>query len=173
MARIVVAGSGIFGVTAAIELQRRGHAVRLLDPGPLPRQLAASTDISKVVRLEYGGDESYTALSEQSIEGWRRWNREFGVELYHETGLLLLRRTPLPPARSSRRASTWSPVADTNRRSSMPRRFARDSPPGTRTVIPTAHTIRKGDSSRAGGRLDAARAGLKSRTTSATPPRQD
>jgi glycine/D-amino acid oxidase-like deaminating enzyme len=97
MSGIVVVGAGIFGVSAAIELQNRGHSVRLLDPGPLPRQLAASTDISKVVRLEYGSDEGYTALSERSIEGWHRWNRDFGVELYHETGLLLLRRTPLAP----------------------------------------------------------------------------
>jgi glycine/D-amino acid oxidase-like deaminating enzyme len=97
MERILVVGAGIFGVTAAIELRKRGHAVRLIDPGPLPHPLAASTDISKVVRLEYGADEAYTALSEKSIEGWRRWNRDFGVALYHETGLLLLRRAPLAP----------------------------------------------------------------------------
>src|SRR5258705_8614866 len=95
MARILVVGAGVFGVTAAIELQKRGHQVRLIDPGPLPHPLAASTDISKVVRLEYGADQIYTGLSEEAIEGWRRWNRDFGVALYHETGLLLLRRAPL------------------------------------------------------------------------------
>jgi glycine/D-amino acid oxidase-like deaminating enzyme len=95
--RVVVAGAGIFGVTAAIELARRGHSVRLLDPGPLPRPLAASTDISKVVRIEYGTDEAYTALAEKAVDGWRRWNRDFGVALYHETGLLMLRPTPLAP----------------------------------------------------------------------------
>jgi glycine/D-amino acid oxidase-like deaminating enzyme len=94
--RIVVAGGGVFGVTAAIELRKRGHAVVLVDPGPVPHPLAASTDISKVVRLEYGADEPYTALAEKAIEGWRRWNRDLGP-LYHETGLLLLRRTPLAP----------------------------------------------------------------------------
>ena len=93
--RVAVAGAGIFGVTAAIELRRRGHAVRLIDPGPLPHPLAASTDISKVVRLEYGPDEAYTALAEESLQGWRRWNRELGGELFHETGVLFLRRTPL------------------------------------------------------------------------------
>ena len=35
----------------SIELTRRGHPVTLLDPGPLPHPLAASTDISKVVRM--------------------------------------------------------------------------------------------------------------------------
>ncbi|TMA77314.1 MAG: FAD-dependent oxidoreductase [Deltaproteobacteria bacterium] len=96
MDRILVAGAGVFGVTAAIELRERGHEVALIDPGPLPHPLAASTDISKVVRLEYGADERYTELAERAIEGWRRWNRDLGT-LYHETGLLLLRRTPLAP----------------------------------------------------------------------------
>ena len=94
MERILVAGAGVFGVTAAIELRNRGHAVTLVDPGPLPHPLAASTDVSKVVRLEYGADEPYTALAENAIEGWRRWNRDL-APLYHETGLLLLRQTPL------------------------------------------------------------------------------
>jgi glycine/D-amino acid oxidase-like deaminating enzyme len=97
MARILVAGAGVFGVTAAIELRKRGHAVQLADPGPLPHPLAASSDISKVVRLEYGDDEAYTALAENAIEGWRRWNRDLGVALYHQTGLLLLRKTPPSP----------------------------------------------------------------------------
>jgi glycine/D-amino acid oxidase-like deaminating enzyme len=94
MDRVLVVGAGVFGVTAAIELRKRGHSVVLADPGPLPHPLAASTDISKVVRLEYGADEPYTALAETAIDGWRRWNRDFGL-LYHQTGLLLLRRTPL------------------------------------------------------------------------------
>src|SRR5919109_5572873 len=91
---VIIVGAGINGVVAAIELAKRGHSVVLADPGPLPHPLAASTDISKVVRLEYGADEPYTALAERAIEGWRRWNRDLGT-LYHETGLLLLRRTPL------------------------------------------------------------------------------
>ena len=96
MEDILVAGAGIFGVTAALELRRRGHRVRLLDPGPLPHPLAASTDISKVVRLEYGADEEYTALAERAIDGWRRWNRDL-APLYHETGVAFLRRSPMRP----------------------------------------------------------------------------
>jgi glycine/D-amino acid oxidase-like deaminating enzyme len=94
---IVVLGAGIFGVTGALELRRRGHQVRLIDAAPLPHPLAASTDISKIVRLEYGADEDYTELAERALDGWRRWNRELGVELFHESGVLFLRRTPLGP----------------------------------------------------------------------------
>jgi NADPH-dependent 2,4-dienoyl-CoA reductase/sulfur reductase-like enzyme len=79
MSKVIVVGAGINGVTAAIELKKRGHNVTLVDPGPLPHPLAASTDISKAVRRAYGADEDYTDLAERSIGLWRKWNEEFGV----------------------------------------------------------------------------------------------
>ncbi|PYL95425.1 MAG: sarcosine oxidase, partial [Verrucomicrobia bacterium] len=72
MATVIVVGGGINGVTSAIELKRRGHKVILVDPGPLPHPLAASTDISKAVRAAYGPDEDYTALADRCIELWRK-----------------------------------------------------------------------------------------------------
>src|SRR5207245_5351873 len=97
MSRIIVVGAGINGVTAAIELKKRGHNVILVDPGPLPHPLAASTDISKAVRAAYGADEHYTELAECSIRLWRKWNEEFGIELYHETGVMFVRQREMKP----------------------------------------------------------------------------
>ena len=97
MSRVMVVGAGINGVTSAIELNRRGHDVVLVDPGPLPHPLAASTDISKAVRRAYGTDEDYTALADCSIKLWRKWNQEFGVELYHEVGVMFVRRRKMKP----------------------------------------------------------------------------
>ena len=94
---IIVVGAGIFGLTAALELRRRGHTVSLLDSGPVPHPLATSTDISKMVRMDYGRDELYTALGEQAIEGWHEWNRRWGQQVYHETGFLILTRQPMRP----------------------------------------------------------------------------
>ena len=97
MAKIVVVGGGINGVTAAIELKKRGHEVVLVDPGPLPHELAASTDISKAVRAAYGTDDDYTALAERSIGLWRKWNEEFGTKLYHQVGVMFVRHTAMRP----------------------------------------------------------------------------
>jgi glycine/D-amino acid oxidase-like deaminating enzyme len=97
MSKVIVVGAGINGVTAAIELKRRGHRVVLVDPGPLPHPLAASTDISKAVRAAYGADEEYTALAERSIRLWREWNNEFGVKLYHEVGVMFVRHGEMRP----------------------------------------------------------------------------
>jgi glycine/D-amino acid oxidase-like deaminating enzyme len=97
MSRVIVVGAGINGATAAIELKKRGHNVVLVDPGPLPHPLAASTDVSKAVRAAYGADEEYTELAERSIKLWREWNREFGNQLYQEVGVMFVRRRELKP----------------------------------------------------------------------------
>jgi sarcosine oxidase / L-pipecolate oxidase len=93
----LVIGGGIFGVTAALELRARGCDVTLTDPGPLPHPLAESTDISKVVRSDYGADLDYTALGEQALEGWRNWNAAWPVPRFHETGAAFLTRAPMQP----------------------------------------------------------------------------
>ena len=97
MSKVIVVGAGINGVTAAIELKKRGHKVILADPGPLPHFLAASTDVSKAVRAAYGANEEYTALAERSIKLWREWNKEFGVEPYHEVGVMFVRQREMKP----------------------------------------------------------------------------
>lgn len=93
----VVVGAGINGVTAALELTKRGHEVVLVDAGPLPHPLAASTDVSKAVRAAYGSDEDYTELAERSIRLWREWNVELGEKLYHEVGFLFMRQRTMQP----------------------------------------------------------------------------
>lgn len=93
--KVVIVGAGIHGVTAAIALRQRGHDVDLIDPGPLPHPLAASTDISKAVRAAYGADEIYTEMAERSVSIWRKWNVEFKTTLFHEVGFLFMRRTPM------------------------------------------------------------------------------
>ncbi|HJT80947.1 MAG TPA: FAD-dependent oxidoreductase [Chthoniobacterales bacterium] len=97
MGKVLIVGAGINGVTAAISLKKRGHEVTLIDPGPLPHWLAASTDISKAVRSTYGSDEDYTELAEQAVKLWRKWNQEFGTELYHQVGMMFVRREPMQP----------------------------------------------------------------------------
>ena len=82
-------------MTAALELRRRGRDVTLIDPGPLPHPLAESTDISKVVRADYGADEEYTARMEIALDGWRRWNAMWPEPLFHETGVLFVCRAAM------------------------------------------------------------------------------
>ncbi|MCB9049434.1 MAG: FAD-dependent oxidoreductase [Lewinellaceae bacterium] len=93
--KILIIGGGIFGVTAAVELNRRGHEVHLFDQGALPFPRASSTDITKMVRADYGADEFYTDLMLDAFRGWDEWNREWPRPFYHQTGFLLLAHRPL------------------------------------------------------------------------------
>ena len=65
--KIAVVGGGVFGFAAAIELWARGNEVIVFDPGPIPHPLAESTDISKIVRLDYGDDALYSELMERAL----------------------------------------------------------------------------------------------------------
>ena len=87
---IVVVGAGIFGLSGALELRSRGYAVAVVDPGPVPHPLAASNDVSRMVRMDYGDDKLYSDLGAEAIEGWHAWNERRGRDLYHEDGFLVL-----------------------------------------------------------------------------------
>src|SRR6185503_13101491 len=78
---VVVVGGGVFGAASALELRSRGWAVTLLDPHLLPYEGASSTDVSKLVRMDYGSDAYYHELAEAALEGWDRWNAESGRPL--------------------------------------------------------------------------------------------
>ena len=67
-------GGGCPVALRAIAQQRIHEAhmragVTLVDPGAVPHPDAASTDISKVIRADYGTDDFYTDLMERAFEG--------------------------------------------------------------------------------------------------------
>ena len=95
--RILIVGGGIMGVTAALELRRRQANVTLIDPGPLPHPEASSTDISKMVRMDYGSDALYTEWMEEAFPRWRAWNERWGEALYHEDGFVIMAREEMRP----------------------------------------------------------------------------
>lgn len=95
--RALVIGGGVFGLTAALELRRRRWRVTLLEAGRIPAGGASSTDISKMIRMDYGTDAFLTELAEVALAGWHAWNARWGRPLYHQVGFLLLRRDPPVP----------------------------------------------------------------------------
>ena len=87
----------MFGLTASLELHRRGYSVVVLDPGPVPHPLASSNDISRMVRMDYGNDTLYMDLAHKAMQGWHDWNRRWGVELFHQVGILIMTNQPMAP----------------------------------------------------------------------------
>lgn len=86
----LIVGAGIFGISAALELRKTGFSVCVLNPTEGPDPLAAGTDISKVIRMEYGSDEEYLDMTRESMQIWREWNELFEEIFYHEGHYILL-----------------------------------------------------------------------------------
>ena len=87
---IIVVGAGIAGVMTALELQRSGESVTLIDRWEPGHSRAASTDYNRVIRSIHGKDEFYTKWARES---WRRWlelQAESGQRLIYQCGALIL-----------------------------------------------------------------------------------
>jgi len=95
--KVIIVGGGCFGMSAAIELRRRNYDVDLFDSGPIPHPLAATTDISKVLRMDYGSDEDYMVLMEETFPIWDEWNRVWENPLWHETGFVIMTKNEMKP----------------------------------------------------------------------------
>lgn len=92
---VLIVGAGIFGLAGALELAERGYGVTVVNAGPVPHPSAASNDVSRMVRMDYGRDRLHCRLASEAIDGWYRWNSHWGRHLYHEDGLLFLSSRPL------------------------------------------------------------------------------
>ena len=80
----LIIGAGVAGVCTAIELRKREYRIGMVNPDQIPHPLAASTDISKIIRMEYGTDVEYMEMAIESMKHWREWNNQFGETIYHE-----------------------------------------------------------------------------------------
>lgn len=87
----------MFAFVAAIELRKRGWDVLVVEQHRVPSPYAASTDVSKAVRMDYGSDDAYCDAMLQCIGRWTEYNARWGQKLYHPTGVTYLAQTTMQP----------------------------------------------------------------------------
>ncbi|KAL8950243.1 MAG: hypothetical protein Q9222_003710 [Ikaeria aurantiellina] len=90
----LIVGAGVFGTSTALHLieDDPSASVVLLDRTPFPCPYAASHDINKIVRADYG-DIFYSNLALEAQEHWR--HGPYYEPYYHETGLVNVEDTGL------------------------------------------------------------------------------
>ena len=115
--RALVVGGGVFGLSTACALRRRYLTHAANDASSRPSHcygevvlleasneatgspLAASVDLNRIVRADYGDDALYTELALRAITGWHDFNARHGEAVYNECGVLLLTERELEAER--------------------------------------------------------------------------
>ncbi|MES1243582.1 MAG: FAD-dependent oxidoreductase [Acidobacteriota bacterium] len=85
---VAVVGAGAFGGWTALRLRERGCRVTLLDAWGPGNSRASSGGETRVIRAVYGPDQLYVQWAARSLRAWLEAEREWGVRLYHPTGVL-------------------------------------------------------------------------------------
>jgi glycine/D-amino acid oxidase-like deaminating enzyme len=85
--RIAIVGGGVFGLSCARELARRGHGVVLHEAATIPAAKASSHDVSKAIRHAYGVRSAlYAPLAALALTRWRELEAETARPLLHSVG---------------------------------------------------------------------------------------
>jgi glycine/D-amino acid oxidase-like deaminating enzyme len=88
--KTVVVGAGVVGLAAAWQLARAGHAVTVVEAGPIPNPTGASWDEHRLCRLPYGDQHGYAQLMAPAMAAWERVWTALGERHYGEAGCLAL-----------------------------------------------------------------------------------
>jgi glycine/D-amino acid oxidase-like deaminating enzyme len=81
----IVVGAGICGLAAAYELARREQRVLVLESEGVGA--AQSAGLARIFRIAHA-DPRLCALALEAERGWRRWERELGLRLLGDEGLV-------------------------------------------------------------------------------------
>jgi sarcosine oxidase len=95
--RIAVVGAGAFGGWTALQLQRLGARVMLVDAWGPGNARASSGGETRVIRAIYGGNRTYVEMVKRAYELWE----QLDPALYIETGALWMHRGDDAYARTS------------------------------------------------------------------------
>jgi sarcosine oxidase len=83
----VVVGAGVFGVSTARELGRRGWNVRVVEQYTPGDVRSGSGGDTRLLRFSHAEAEWYTLLARRALELWRELEAETGVQLFEPVGL--------------------------------------------------------------------------------------
>ena len=107
--RVAVVGAGSFGGWTALQLRRRGAAVRLIEAWAPGHSRASSGGETRVIRATYGSHRAYTKMAVRAMRLWTEHDTRFGGGLLRKTGALWMfgEDQGFAPPRSRPTACRW------------------------------------------------------------------
>ena len=103
--KITVVGAGIAGLSSAWTLNKRGHAVTLVEQGPIPNPLAASGDHHRIIRRAYRPDSGYASVITEAFAAWEELWRDLGESHFEARGFMGVSREPGDEAEEYRKGT--------------------------------------------------------------------
>ncbi|KAK5869083.1 hypothetical protein PBY51_010043 [Eleginops maclovinus] len=85
----IVIGAGVQGSFTAYQLAKRNKKTLLLEQFVLPHTRGSSHGQTRIIRKAYEQD-FYTHMMDESYQLWSQLEKEAGVKLYRQTGLLVM-----------------------------------------------------------------------------------
>ncbi|AGB46815.1 glycine/D-amino acid oxidase, deaminating [Mesorhizobium australicum WSM2073] len=91
---VIVVGAGIAGLSTAWSLVKAGHAVSIVEQGPIPNPLAASGDHHRIIRRAYRAGTGYGLLITEAYEAWDEMWADLGENHLDARGFVCVSREP-------------------------------------------------------------------------------
>lgn len=94
MARVVIVGGGIVGLSVARAAVHGGHDAVLLEQGPIPNPRSASFDDHRMIRPHYGAAAGYARMVADGFASWEGVWADLGARHFADTGAVAIAERP-------------------------------------------------------------------------------
>src|SRR5690348_2835609 len=85
---VIIVGGGIIGRCAAYYLTEAGAKVLLIDRNQSSSTTSASSDLTRIFRINYGANEFYSRMAMKSFFLWSELAQKSGTNLFTRCGML-------------------------------------------------------------------------------------
>ncbi len=92
--KVAIVGGGVYGLSFARALHKRGTMVSLFEQGPIPNPVSSSFDEHRITRHTYGDLSGYGALMREAFKTYDALWADLGVSHYNPSNIVYVGRQP-------------------------------------------------------------------------------
>ena len=92
--KVAIVGGGVYGLSLAWALHKRGASVALFEQGAIPNPVSSSFDEHRITRHTYGDLTGYGALMRDAFKAYDALWADLGVSHYNPSSIVYVGRQP-------------------------------------------------------------------------------